>query len=129
MISSLMSPFISASSSPHTGCSCFVAMPGLSSPRAPKGQMMKLTTTAVLITTLLSVVLLASSCEARGLRVHGKKGSSSSKAHLPTGNKVNITHKEMARIALFSFCGKSRIALDHTAYIDFHNLALPSCIS
>jgi hypothetical protein len=46
--------------------------------------MMKLTTTAVLITTLLSVVLLASSCEARGIRVHGKGSSSGNK-------KVNIS--------------------------------------
>ncbi|TVU14950.1 hypothetical protein EJB05_38447, partial [Eragrostis curvula] len=55
-------------------------MPGLSSPLAPKGQM-KLATAVLLI--LLLFVLLASSCEARGFRVHGK--GSSSKSHLPVG--------------------------------------------
>jgi hypothetical protein len=89
MISSLISTFVSASAAPHN-CSCFLAMPSLSSsPRAPKGQM-KLTTTAVILLTLLSVLLLASSCQARGLRAHGNKGSSS-KSHLPKGKKVSFT--------------------------------------
>jgi hypothetical protein len=94
MISSLMSPFVYLLLLllAHNSCSCFLAMHAeRSSPRAPKGQM-KLTTTAVIILTLLSVVLLASSCEARGLRAHGNKGSSS-KSHLPTGKgkKVSFT--------------------------------------
>ncbi|OEL36490.1 hypothetical protein BAE44_0002491 [Dichanthelium oligosanthes] len=56
-------------------------MPSVSSPLAPKGQLMTKHTTAVLL-ILLSIVLFASSCEARCLRVHGK-GRSSSKSHLP----------------------------------------------
>ncbi|CAL5030638.1 unnamed protein product [Urochloa decumbens] len=74
----------------HICFSCLVhaklafAMPSLSSPLAPKGQLMttKHTTTAVLL-ILISIVLLASSCEARGLRVHGKGRSSSKSSHLP----------------------------------------------
>ncbi|CAO2036056.1 unnamed protein product [Urochloa humidicola] len=64
-------------------------MPSLTSPLSPKGQMMtKHTTTAVLLPILLSVVLFASSCEARGLGVRGKGQSSSNKSHLPLpGNK------------------------------------------
>ncbi|CAL5026046.1 unnamed protein product [Urochloa decumbens] len=68
-------------------------MPTLSS-LAPKGQLMstKHTTTAVLL-ILISIVLLASSCQARGLRVHGKGRSSSKSAHL-TGKDVAKTSLE-----------------------------------
>ncbi|CAN6235877.1 unnamed protein product [Urochloa humidicola] len=60
-------------------------MPSLSSPLAPKGRPMttKHTTTAVLLILISIIVLLASSCEARGLRVHGKGRSSSKSSHLP----------------------------------------------
>ncbi|XP_062227437.1 uncharacterized protein LOC133925576 [Phragmites australis] len=54
-------------------------MPSLSSPLAPKGQL-KLATAVLLI--LVPIVLFASSCEARGLRVHGNNGGSS-KSPLP----------------------------------------------
>ncbi|RLM64469.1 hypothetical protein C2845_PM16G16230 [Panicum miliaceum] len=63
-------------------------MPSVSSALAPKakGQPMMVTKhAAAVLLVLLSVVLFASSCEARGLRVvHGKGSSSSSKSsHLP----------------------------------------------
>lgn len=64
---------------------------GLSSPLAHKGQLMK-HSAAVLPVFLLSIALLASSCEARGLPVHGKVRSGSSKSHrLPLPSKVGIS--------------------------------------
>jgi hypothetical protein len=80
---------------------CLLAMPcsGLiSSPLlAPKGQLMKKHSTAVLPVLLLSiVVLLASSCEARGLPVHGKARSSSKSHRLP--GKVGIIAEDYARL-------------------------------
>ncbi|XP_020404855.1 uncharacterized protein [Zea mays] len=64
---------------------------GLNSPLllAPKGQLMK-QNTAVL---LLSIVLLATSCEARGLPVHGKvvRSSASQSHRLPAGKDVAAT--------------------------------------
>ncbi|CAN6240430.1 unnamed protein product [Urochloa humidicola] len=63
-------------------------MPSLTSPLAPKGQVMTKHATAavLLLIPLLYAVLFASSCEARALGVHGK-GRSSSKSHLPLPGK------------------------------------------
>ena len=73
-------------------------MPTASSPLAPKGQLTmatKRTPALLLVFLLLSILLFTRSCEARGLRGHGKGRSSSSKSsHLP--GKVGITDKEMA---------------------------------
>ncbi|RCV34874.1 hypothetical protein SETIT_7G193200v2 [Setaria italica] len=65
-------------------------MPSLSSPFAPKGRLMTSKhAAAAFLLILLSIVLFASPCEARGLRVHGKRRSSSKSSHLPAG-KVGI---------------------------------------
>jgi hypothetical protein len=74
-----------------TALACPAMHSGLSSPLAPKGQLMK-HSAAVLPVFLLSIALLASSCEARGLPVHGKVRSGSSKSHrLPLPSKVGIS--------------------------------------
>ncbi|EES12624.1 hypothetical protein BDA96_06G189400 [Sorghum bicolor] len=59
---------------------------------APKGQLMKHSTAVILPVLLLPivVVLLASSCEGRGLPVHGKVRSSSKSHRLP-GKDVAAT--------------------------------------
>ena len=86
---------------------------GLSSPLlAPKGQLMKKHSTAVLPVLLLSiVVLLASSCEARGLPVHGKVRSSSKSHRLP--GKVGIIAEDYAWLVSSS--------LDHRFIMIFFN--------
>jgi hypothetical protein len=62
---------------------------------APKGQLMKHSTAVILPVLLLPivVVLLASSCEGRGLPVHGKVRSSSKSNRLP--GKVGISERIM----------------------------------
>ncbi|RCV34873.1 hypothetical protein SEVIR_7G205200v4 [Setaria viridis] len=67
-------------------------MPSLSSPFAPKGRLMTSKhAAAAFLLILLSIVLFASPCEARGLRVHGKRRSSSKSSHLPAGKNVAAT--------------------------------------
>ncbi|KAL6652264.1 hypothetical protein ACP70R_011189 [Stipagrostis hirtigluma subsp. patula] len=87
-----MSPFISTSPASHTSCSCLATMFSSSSPLAPKGQLMKLTTAVLLI--LLSIVLFASSCESsRGLRVDASKGGSSKS---PAPGKQDVASLKIA---------------------------------
>lgn len=76
-----------------TALACPAMHSGLiSSPLAPKGQLIMKHSAAVLPVFLLSIALLASSCEARGLPVHGKVRSGSSKSHrLPLPSKVGIS--------------------------------------
>ena len=80
----------------HWSLAC-LAMPTASSPLAPKGQLTmatKRTPALLLVFLLLSILLFTRSCEARGLRGHGKGRSSSSKSsHLP--GKVGITDEEI----------------------------------
>lgn len=82
-------PLLPASSR-TSACIACLAMPSLSSPFAPKGRLMTSKhAAAAFLLILLSIVLFASPCEARGLRVHGKRRSSSKSSHLPAG-KVGI---------------------------------------